>query len=277
MTRTEFLARMNASANWQESSIVFADAIGLTDEPPKPEHSLEKHTKEAEFARRVIEGIAQKVAKTTTFSQLNRDAIFVNDVMTIIGDMHRWIDRKEASDLSEKSKPAQPSATRCPVSFPHPPHDSCDGNPGAPPFGAILAEPPRKCLHENLDMDGVCRSCGADCRGIPEHSKPAAGEDIGARIAGEITVISKTGTTLIHASDFRDNIGVNANTHATRAMLAFVINHGIAEARKAWEADVAKAVAEEREACARTADGTGFYETANLIRNRTAEAGKGAK
>jgi hypothetical protein len=27
-------------------------------------------------------------------------------------------------------------------------------------------ETPAKCPHEHLDMDGICKTCGEDCRGI---------------------------------------------------------------------------------------------------------------
>lgn len=28
------------------------------------------------------------------------------------------------------------------------------------------SQPTAPCVHEHLDFDGICRACGADCRGI---------------------------------------------------------------------------------------------------------------
>jgi hypothetical protein len=52
--------------------------------------------------------------------------------------MRRAIEEQEARRRAILSAPDEKLATRCPCSFPHPPHDRCDGNPDAEPFGESL-------------------------------------------------------------------------------------------------------------------------------------------
>jgi hypothetical protein len=45
--------------------------------------------------------------------------------------------------------------------------------------------PKPSCKHEHLNMDGICRACGQDCRGIPESPK-------------QERVCSQCGRTVLH-------------------------------------------------------------------------------
>lgn len=80
------------------------------------------------------------------------------------GPLRQAIDRIRQLD----ALPVEPSGNPCPVSFPHPPHDYCDGKPGARPFGEPSGETPAKVTR--------CLKCGqiAGARGFDSGGRPAS-------------------------------------------------------------------------------------------------------
>lgn len=332
MTRTEFFKRYDEAGGGRDFSEIIADAIGLTDEAPKPEHSpaylrgradAEKgdwpgdraggveghewrrgwdswHAEHPKPAPVAVGGTgltfaslrAANMARLPKFKNRRGEpahskpdgsdwclAQWANAVCGELGEAANIIKKIERGDMTLDEGRQQLADELADVQT----------------YLDILS------FRAGIDLGAATTKkfnevservkCDVWLAGSKTQEPPAAAavEDIGARIAEVNLSVDRQAHCIIWRGYSQNSEKVDTSTSPfseIRAAVAHNINLGIAEARKAWEAkykaDVAKAVAEEREACAKIALLTCGFGSANgsvaahVIRARaTAEAGKG--